>query len=91
MNDFVKRLRRRLFWDVDPEAIDENIHRRFVIERVLQRGGLEDLRLTIHHYGMPLFSAEARQIRSLDPVTLAFAACVCNEKEENFRCCTTRR
>ena len=87
----MSKLKRRLFWDVDLETIDENTHRRFVIERVLQRGGIEDLRLTIGHYGMALFAAEARQIRSLDPVTLAFAACICNEKEENFRCCTTRR
>ena len=91
MSGFVSKLKRRLFWDVDPETIDDDLNRRFVIERVLQRGGIEDLRLTISHYGMPLFADEARQIRSLDPVTLAFAACVCNEKEENFRCCTTRR
>ena len=91
MSSLICRLKKRLFWDVDPETIDDDLNRRFVIERVLQRGGLEDLRLTIGHYGMPLFAAEAMQIRSLDPVTLAFAACVCNEKEENFRCCTMRR
>lgn len=91
MSGFIGSLRRRLFWDVDPETIDENVHRRFVIERVLQRGGLDDIRRTIGFYSMPVFSAEARQIRSLDPVTLAFAACLCNDKEENFRCCTTRQ
>ena len=34
---------------------------------------------------------EAQQIRSLDPVTLAFAACLGNVKEETFRCCTSRQ
>ena len=90
MSDFVSKLKRRLFWDVDPETIDDVLNRRFVIERVLQRGGIDDLRLTIRHYTMPVFSAEVKQIRSLDPVTLA-AVCVCNEKEENFRCYTTKQ
>ena len=31
------------------------------------------------------------QIRSLDQMTLAFAACLCDEKEENFRCFTLKR
>lgn len=91
MTGFLKTLKRRLFWDVDPETIDENRHRRFIIERVLQRGTLEDIRATVGHYTMPVFAAEAKQIRSLDPVTLAFAACLCNEKEEAFRCFATRR
>lgn len=30
--------------------------------------------------------AEAQQSRSLDPVTLSFAACLGNVKEESFRC-----
>jgi len=67
MSEFVQSLSRRLFWDVDPETIDDRAHCRYVIQRVLQ------------------------QIRSLDPVTLAFAACLGNVKEETFRCCTSRQ
>lgn len=78
-------LSRRLFWDVDPETIDDRAHRRYVIQRVLERGSLEDIRATIAHYTMPVLIDEARQIRSLDPVTLAFAACLGNVKEESFR------
>ncbi len=29
----------RLFWDVDPETIDPEIHRDYVLERVMTRGG----------------------------------------------------
>lgn len=90
-NAFINSLQKRLFWDVDPDTIDETINRRFVIERVLQRGGLDDLCSTIEHYTLSVFTAEAKQIRSLDPMTLAFAACVCNEKQENFRCYTSRQ
>lgn len=91
MSEFVKSLSQRLFWDVDPETIDDHAHCRYVIQRVLERGTLEDIRATVAHYTMPFLIAEAQQIRSLDPVTLAFAACLGNVKEETFRCCTSKR
>ena len=58
---------------------------------MLERGSLEDIRATIAHYTMPFMIAEAQQIRSLDPVTLAFAACLGNVKEETFRCYSSTR
>ena len=48
-------------------------------------------RATVAHYTMPVMIAEAQQIRSLDPVTLAFAACLGNVKEETFRCYSSTR
>ena len=86
MSDFIQRLSKTLFWDVDPETIDEEKHRRFIIERVLARGRIEDIAGTVARYTMPVMTSEAQQIRSLDPVTLAFAACLGNVKEETFRC-----
>ncbi len=62
-----------------------------MIERVLERGELSDLRKMVAHYTMPVVVAEAQQICSLDPVTLAFAACLGDVKEETFRCCTLKR
>jgi hypothetical protein len=91
MNAFLESLSRRLFWDVDPETIDDRLHCRYVIQRVLERGSLEDIRATIAHYTMPFLIAEAQQIRSLDPVTLAFAACLGNVKEETFRCYSSKQ
>lgn len=91
MSEFVKSLSQRLFWDVDPETIDDRAHCRYVIQRVLERGSLDDIRATVAHYTMPFMIAEAQQIRSLDPVTLAFAACLGDVKEETFRCCTLKR
>ena len=91
MSAFVQSLSRRLFWDVDPDTIDESDHCRYIIQRVLERGSLEDIRATVAHYTMPVLIDEARRIRSLDPVTLAFAACLGNVKEETFRCCASTR
>ena len=90
-NAFLKKLSQRLFWDVDPDTINVDLHRRYVIQRVLERGSIEDLKVTIAHYTMPTLVAEAQQIRSLDPVTLAFAACLGNVKEDSFRCYSSTR
>ena len=91
MSDFIKSLSQRLFWDVDPETIDDRAHCRYVIQRVLERGSIEDVKATVAHYTMPVMISEAQQIRSLDPVTLAFAACLGNVKEDTFRCCSSRQ
>ena len=91
MSKFIRNLSQRLFWDVDPETIDDRAHCRYVIQRVLERGSLEDIRATVAHYTMPFMIAEAQQIRSLDPVTLAFAACLGNVKEETFKSYNVRR
>ena len=43
MSSFVQSLSKGLFWDVDPETVDEVKHRRFIIQRVLERGDFEDM------------------------------------------------
>ena len=91
MNEFIKSLSPKLFWDVDPNEIDEKAHCRYIIQRVLERGSLDDIRATISHYTMPFMIAHAQQIKALDPVTLAFAACIGNVKEETFRCYSSKR
>ena len=91
MSDFIQSLSQRLFWDVDSKTIDDREHCRYVIQRVLERGSIEDIKATIAHYTMPIMIAEAQQIRSLDPVTLAFAACLGNVKEDTFRCYSSKR
>ena len=88
---FVRRLSKRLFWDVPIESIEESVHKRFVVQRVLERGGLEDIRQLISHYSLSVVAEEAREIRSLDSVTLAFASCLINEPEENFKCYNLRQ
>ena len=91
MSDFIQSLSQRLFWDVDSKTIDDREHCRYVIRRVLERGSIEDIKATIAHYTMPVMIAEAQQIRSLDPVTLAFAACLGNVNEDTFRCYSSKR
>ena len=91
MSTLVQKLSKRLFWDVDPETIDDVVHCRYIIQRVLERGSIEEIRETVAFYTLERMIAEAQQIRSLDPVTLAFAACLGNVKEESFKCYSSIR
>ena len=87
----VRRLSKRLFWDVPIESIEENTHKRFIVQRVLERGGVKDIRQLISYYSLSVVAEEAREIRSLDPVTLSFASCLINQPEESFKCYTSRQ
>lgn len=40
-----------LFWDVDPKGPDAEMHRDFVIGRILSAGTLESIRWARSHYG----------------------------------------
>ena len=82
----VRSLARRIFWDVPIESIKEDSHKRFIIQRVLERGGIEDIRRTVRYYSHSIFVDEAKQIRSLDPMTLAFASRLANAPKESFKC-----
>jgi hypothetical protein len=42
---------RRIFWDVNFDAINYNKSARFVIERVFERGDVEDIRECRRYYG----------------------------------------
>ena len=91
MSPFVQSLSRSLFWDVDPETVDDEKYRRFIIQRVLERGTFDELKRLIAHYTMPVVISEAQRIRALDPITLAFASCLGNVEEETFRCFATQQ
>lgn len=75
-----------LFWDVDKSQLDFEKHKRFVIERTLTHGTLNDWFLLKAHYGKPTIKAECMQVRYLDKRTLAFCAAYFNEPINNFRC-----
>jgi len=80
-------LSKSLFWDVDTDSIDLDIHARFVIERVLSRGSVNDWFVLLDLYGKKRISEEVVHIRSLDPKSLNFLTVSFNIDKEKFRCC----
>ncbi len=83
-----RNLDKSLFWDVDTGNLDFDIHARFVIERVLGRGSVDDWLMLLNLYGKKRISEEVVYIRSLDPKSLNFLSVSFNIDKEKFRCCS---
>jgi hypothetical protein len=81
---------RSLFWDVDPETIDFRKHRRWVVQRVLEYGRLEDWRVIRELYTLDGVVEAAQQARTLDPKARAFLCLISGKPKDSFRCFTTR-
>ena len=80
-----------LFWDVDRDTLDLTAHKKFIVQRVLERGNLDDWRLLKQCYTVDGVVSIAQQLRSLDPMALSFIACVGNIPRETFRCYTWKQ
>ena len=48
----IPRKVRWVFWDVAPGALDLDRHRDYILGRVLEKGGIEEVRWVIAAYGM---------------------------------------
>ena len=80
-----------LFWDIDPNSLDTKKHARFIIQRVIQRGTLEDWNHIKECYGLDLIKREILLMRTLDPKTLNFFSIYFDTSKENFRCFSTQQ
>jgi len=40
-----------LFWDIDRNEIDPQVHGSFVVERILEKGDMEDIAWAVNFYG----------------------------------------
>lgn len=82
------QLSRVLFWDTDYDKIDWDNKARYVIERVVAYGFVEDWRAIQRFYGMDRIREVALQARDLDPKTLSFLSLIFDIPKEQFRCYT---
>jgi hypothetical protein len=81
-------LNKALFWDVQTDTMDIEIHSRFIIERVVSRGNMTDWNLLKKIYGKEKIRAEVVRIRSLDRKTLSFLSAYFGIEQKDFRCCS---
>lgn len=77
---------KRIFWDVNFEAIDYDAKARFVIERVFERGDVEDIRNCRRYYGDEKVSEILLSAKWLPLTTIYLAAAVIDKKITEFRC-----
>ncbi|MEO6219398.1 MAG: hypothetical protein ABIO81_03150 [Ginsengibacter sp.] len=79
-----------LFWDVNTSTLEWKKNANLIIERVLQRGTLEQWKTIMSIYGLKKIVNTVKIMRSVDPVSLHFIAAISHTPLDKFRCYNTR-
>lgn len=81
----------RIFWDVDFEKLDYDLRASFVIERVFERGDVDDIRNCRRYYGDDKVRDVLLKAKFLPLSRLYLASAVIDRPIEEFRCYTLRQ
>ena len=84
-------LHKRIFWDTDFDKIDYDKSFRSVIERVYERGDVEDIREVRKYYGDNMIINVLTTAKWLRYDIFVFCKNLFNLKSEDFRCYTSRQ
>ena len=82
---------KRIFWDIDFEKLDYDAKANFVIERVFERGDVEDIRQCRCYYGDEKITEVLLNTRFLPEHRIHLASAVIGKPLEEFRCYTLRQ
>jgi hypothetical protein len=92
MSDKLKPIfNKRIFWDVVFENIDYDAKANFVIERVFERGDVEDIRNCRRYYGDEKVTVALLNAKFLPETTMYLASAVINKPLKDFRCYILRQ
>ncbi|RZL46896.1 MAG: hypothetical protein EOO93_25540 [Pedobacter sp.] len=82
---------KRIFWDVNFELLDYDKKASFIIERVFERGDVQDIRNCRRYYGDEQVSETLRNAKWLSLETIYLAAAIFNNKLTDYRCYNTQQ
>ena len=92
MSDKLKPLfNKRIFWDVVFDNIDYDKKANFVIERVFERGDVDDIRNCRRYYGDEKITEALLNAKFLPETTMYLARAVINKPLKDFRCYILRQ
>jgi hypothetical protein len=77
---------RRIFWDVDFDKMNYDKYPRFVIERVFERGDVDDIRQCRRYYGDEKIREILLTSKFLPDHTMHLAAAIIEQPYESFLC-----
>ena len=84
-------LNKRIFWDLNFEGLDYDKKAAFIIERVFERGDVEDIRNCRRYYGDEKVTEALLNAKFLPEHTMYLASAVINKPLKEFRCYTLRQ
>jgi hypothetical protein len=82
---------KRIFWDVDFENLDYDKYSRYVIERVFERGDVQDIRNCRRYYGDERVKELLLTTKFLPETRIYLASAVVDESVTEFRCYKLRQ
>ena len=82
---------KRIFWDVDADKMDYTAKASFIIERVFERGDVEDIRYCRRFYGDAKIETVLLKAKYLPERRIYLASAVINKPLNSFRCYTLRQ
>ena len=80
------RFSKELFWDLDIENLDFQLHKSQIIPRVFMKGKIDDILQVLRYYDKNEVKNVLFNARYLDKKTLALAAVYFSTDKEEFRC-----
>ena len=82
---------RRIFWDVDFDKLDYDAKANFVIERVFERGDVDDIRQCRRYYGDEKVTTVLLNAKYLPERRIYLASAVIGRQLNEFRCYILRQ
>jgi nicotinamide mononucleotide adenylyltransferase len=87
----IPKFNKRIFWDVNFDALDYEKKASFIIERVFERGDVPDIRNCRRYYGDERIREALTNAKWLSLTTIYLASAVLRNKLTDYRCYDTIR
>lgn len=85
------QIRETLLWEYDLSQINWVEMRTLVVQRVIERGRIDDFYAILNLYGLEGVKAAIKQISYLNPKDLSFVCSVFNLRKEDLKCYTKQQ
>ena len=82
---------KRIFWDVNFEALDYDAKANFIIERVFDRGDVQDIRNCRRYYGDEKVTDVLLNVKFLRESRIHLASAIINKPLTDFKCYILRQ
>jgi len=86
MSEFLDKINKTYFWDIDPASLDEVKSKRIIIERVMNYGNLLEIKLFKEFYGVDELTKTLCNLNYIDPKTLNFVSLLFHIPKTKFKC-----
>jgi hypothetical protein len=82
----IDQLSPHLFWDVNREGCKWELHKKWLVERILDYGLWEDWLILYRKVGLKEIGEIAKELRYLDSKSISFISALTGIPEGEFRC-----